>query len=327
MPIAAPTGSGVSFQVGVSSQPATTQLNFRQMAGEVQQWNPEAPPTMIARWIQNAYRRLIDERNWYGTLVKGIISVPDVYSTGIATFTNGSTAVTGVGTAWDNTFVGRQIRVGFSTPFYTIKSVEGAGALTMDLPWGEPTFVNTGYLVFQSVINLGNNVKRLEAMVNQRQGWRLWVNLPQEVTNIRDTWRAAMGFTYACSNYMPSADGSIQWELYPAPTSQQSFPFSAFVQPPDISDDNPFPLLGLRSDVLVMMAIPDALLFRSRNSKYYDPQTAQVKRGEAQIEIEKMKRADDNMWLADLQWNFGAYPMAAMGGGSVWNQSHEFYPG
>ncbi len=80
------------------SQPQTTQLNFRQMIGEVQMWNPDADPGLIGRWINNNYRKIIERRNWYGMLVRGQFTTPQMTSQGSATVTNGSNIVQGFGT-------------------------------------------------------------------------------------------------------------------------------------------------------------------------------------------------------------------------------------
>jgi len=191
----------------------------------------------------------------------------------------------------------------------------------LDLVWGGKTQTNVSYTILQNIVSLGANVKRVLAMVNQRQGYRLKLNIPQEALNIYDTWRATTGWTYILANYIPSADGQPQWELYPAPTFQQSFPFLVYIQPPDMVQDGDFPAAFIRSDVIMYGAIPHVLRFRGKNSRFYDPQTAMVYEAMFQSELQAMSRNDDNQYPKDLLYDFARYPFTQYGA-SYW-QSHD----
>jgi hypothetical protein len=292
------------------------------MCGEVMQWNADLPETMAERFINNAYRKIIDKRNWYGLLVQGEIIVPQVYTEGNVTFTSGSTAVVGVGTNFTAAMVGRQIRVGFTTPIMTIATVTDATHLTLSLPWGAQTYTNVGYSIFQQLVTFGYNIRRVLSVLNMVQGWQLRMNVPSVAVDAQDTWRSQQGFVTACVSRETAADGSPQYELYPVPTIQQSFPFFAYVQPPDMDGEtNTFPYAWIRSDVIVLSAVADALLFRGKTSKYYDPHTAQVKLAQFAQEVEKMEQMDDNHYMKDLIWKYASMPYAPSG--SDWSQSHD----
>src|SRR5208337_2069453 len=317
MPVG-PGGSSMLTQV----QPATTQASFRQMIGELLQWNPDLPVQVAAKFINNAYRRVIDARLWYGMLVKGQVNVPNAYTTGSVTVTNGTGVVIGVGTIWTPAMIGYSFRVGFSTPIYRIASVQSSTQFTLDLIWGGPTQSSVGYSIFQNIVSFGANVKKLLAVVNQRQGYRMKLHLPQEVLNIFDTWRTSVGWTYAVANYSPSSvDGSPQFELYPAPSFQQSFPFLASVQPPDMVKDGDYPAPWIRADVIMYGAIVFALLFRGKSSKYYDPNTAKTFAQMQMAEVAKMARNDDNQYPQDLRWEFEKYPFTQFG--ADFRQTHD----
>jgi hypothetical protein len=325
MPAPPPSGPafeyGVGQQVTLQSKPATTQLTFRQICGEIGQWNPTVPPMMLKRWVQTAYRSLIDERNWYGLLVKGLVTVPQNYSAGQVTVITGSPIVTGSGTMFTNAMIGRQFRIGFSQPIYTIQSVQGAGQFTLDLNWGGPTYTGIGYQIFQSIVSLGNNVKRVYQMVNQQQGYQLITNMTQAALNRFDTWRTQMGWTWLIASYAMSPDGSPLWELYPAPTFQQSFPYLAIIQPPDMQADDSYPVSFLRTDILVNLGVAKALLFGGKGNPYYNPETSQIFQNLATVEINKMKGMDNTQWQQDLQWDYNNWPMAQFG--SQYEQSHD----
>jgi hypothetical protein len=302
--------------------PGSTQMNFRRMIGRVLEYNPDAPPGLVKGWIQDAYRRVVDARTWSGLLVRGQVSVPNVYSTGSVVVTSGSQTVTGTGTAFTASMVGATFRIGFSYPSYRIVSVdEVAQTLLLDLPWGEASLANQSFQIFVNFVTLGYNVKRVLAMVNQKQGKRLILGMPQEVINARDAWRTQAGWTTMLIGMAPTADGQPQYELWPAPTFQQSFPFLAFVQPPDLDKDDSFPAMFIRADVIISYAIADALLFAGKNRKYYDPQAAAFHQQRADRELMKMAQMDDSNYLQDLIWEFDKYPLAQYG--ADWAQCHD----
>jgi hypothetical protein len=218
--------------------------------------------------------------------------------------------------------VGLQFRVGFTSPYYTITAINSPTSLTIDQTWGGNTQSTVGYTILQNIVSLGANVKRVLEMVNQFFGYRLYLNIPQEALNKYDTWRSTVGWTYMLANTVPSPTGSAQWELYPAPTTQQTFPFLAYVQAADLVDDTSTPVAFVRSDVLVLGTLPNALTFRgSRKNPYYDPQLAAAKMREFEVEIEQMALNDENLYGKDLQWDYSLWPMSNFG--ATWRQSHD----
>lgn len=304
------------------AQPYTTQLNFRQMIGEVQLWNPDADPLLIGRWINNNYRKIIERRNWYGLMVRGQVSTPQMTSAGTATITNGSALVSGQGTGWTAALIGQQFRVGFTNPFQTIVDVNPTTqVLELDMPYGAQSLTSTGYQIAQVWVTLGANIRYILDAVNQQQGWRMQTNVPQQSLNEIDTWRTSVGWSYLFSALPPTPDGQLQVEIYPTPFFLQVFPYLAYTQPPNMVADADSPVMFIRSDVLVSMTIGDALVFRGKQNKYYDPTVAQAKKAEAEMELQKMERNDDGMYPQDSVWNYGQeYGQGGMG--SLFSQNH-----
>ena len=320
----------------ILTQPATTQLNFRQMQGEVQRWNVNAPPQMVKRWIQNSYRRVIDYRNWYGLLQKGQITSPQAYTTGQVAVTQGATSVVGTGTSWTTSMIGQQFRIGFAFPIYTIIQPPpsdppmDATHISLDIPWGGPTQAQTGYQIFQNIYSLGNRVKYLLAMVNQQQGFRLKVNLSHpDILNTYDAWRTQTGWTYLVSSQPPNAAGEILYELYPAPTFLQSFPYLVYTQPQDLEQDADFPVTLVRSDVIVLGALPDVLRFQPKNNTGFDVGTclklADDFEKKHMIEMQKMSDQDNNAYQMNLIWDFSRFPLTTYG--ADFAQSHDMSMG
>ncbi len=304
-----------------SSIPTTTQYNLRELVGIVLQYNPELSPEIARSFVAQSYRRIIDSRHFYGSMMKGQVTVPNAYTKGQVTVTHGVPDVSAIGSLWDNSMVGSQFRIGFSTPIYTITQVVSPTKLTLDIPWGGQSMGGTTYMIFNNIVSFGSNVKQLLAVVNQIQGYRCKLHMPQEILNIYDTWRTSTGWTYLVVDYAPGPDGSPLFELYPAPTFQQAFPFLAYVQPPDLKKDLDYPVSAVRSDVILYGALPHALRFRGKASKYFDAQTADYYQKLFDLELNKMMRNDNDIYQRDLLFEFSSYPFSQYG--SDWAQSHD----
>ena len=325
MPGAIPNVVAISGEVNQTAQAPSTQLNLRQMIGEISQWNPDISPLLIRRWVNNWYRTIIDKREWYGTMIRGQVMVPNVYSTGTVAVTLGSASVVGTGTVWTQAMVGQQFRVGFTTGFQNIQSVADATHLTLDLPWGNPSQSGVGYQILQTWFSFPN-IKRIKEMVNQRQGYRLLLNIPQQPLNEYDTWRTTTGWTWMLANKEPTAAGWPQWELYPSPTFQQTFPFLAYIQPNDLVNDTDYPLSFIRSDILVDLCVSDALLFGGpKENRRYDSQTAQIRRKLAFGKLIEAANMDDALYTQDTAWEYGRWPLSQYG--ALFMQSHASLPG
>jgi hypothetical protein len=311
----------VTGQVNQATQAQTTAGNLGQMVGRVAHWNYDAPITEIRKWINDSYRDIINSRSWNGLKIRGQLTVPNIYSTGTVTLTLGSQTVVGTGTAWDSSFIGRQIRAGFSTGFYNISAVADPTHLTIDLPWGNPTLTNTGYTIMQPWVSLGYNIKRILTMVNQRQGWRMVTDYPQRILNQQDTWRTSMGWSWAVSPKEPTSAGEPQFEIYPAPTFQQVFPYQAYIQPPDMVNDVDFPVPWIPTDVLILPAIANVLTVGGpKKNQYYDPTTAGAKLKEFSAKMQGVINADDALDPKDYRFGDGL-PVAPMGA-TFW-QNHD----
>lgn len=309
------------FGPNPSIQPYSTQTNLGQMIGEVLLWNPDIDPLLVRRIINNKYRSVIDYRNWTGLMVRGQVTTPQVTSTGTATATSGSNTVVGIGTTWTTDLIGLQYRSGFTNPWQTIVNVDSAAQrLTLDMPFGART-QTTGYQIVKAFATIGGNARYLLDAVNQQQGWRMDVNVPQQTLNEVDTWRSSVGWSFAFATMPPTPDGQLQYEIYPTAFFQQVFPYLAYVQPPNLENDTDTPPVFIRTDVITMMAIADALVWRGKQNKYYDPQTSQMMRGQALAELDKMSRVDDNQFQSDVTWDYGTEWGYNTGQASLYNQS------
>ena len=304
-----------------NTQPYSTQLNFGQMIGEVLLWCPDTDPLLIGRILNNKYRNVIERRYWYGLMTRGQITTPKVTSNGTAAVVNGSNIVTGINTTWTTNLIGLQYRSGFTNAWQTIVNVDPvAQTLQLDMPYGAQT-QTTGYQIVKAWATMGGNIRYILDATNQQQGWRMQCNVPQQTLNEIDTWRTSVGWSYMFANMPPTPDGQLQIEIYPTPFFLQVFPYLGYIQPPNLVKDSDCPVTFIRADVLVMLAIGDALLFRGKTNKYYDPQVSQEKNRQAEMELQKMERNDDAMYQQDSTWDYGLEYGYTTGQGSLYSQS------
>ena len=138
-----------------------------------------------------------------------------------------------------------------------------------------------------------------------------------------DAWRSQVGWTWAVAYREPSPTGQPQWELYPAPNVQQSFPFAVYNQAPDMVADTDYPAMNIRGDVLTYGALSQALRYKGRGATYTDPQQANFYEGLFGAELQKMAMQDNLLYQRDLQSSLSG--QFAAGVGSTWAQSHDGY--
>ena len=259
--------------------PFQQQMNFGAMIGSVSAWAPNALP-QIGGWINQIVRQIYDMKTWYGLWATGQVSCPQAYSTGTATVTLYSNIVQGNGTAWDQTLIGRQFRLGLTCPPYTITGVDPfAQTLTLALPFSAPlppnqTTFTAGYFIVQMYYNLGGNIKYIKQMVNFQMGFRLLLNMSQDWYNNRDAWRITTNFPWAVAPLPADPNGNYMIELWPAPWTQQVIPWHAYTQPPNLVNDTDSLPPYIRCDVVIKEAMCWALRYKPKENTGYSEQTA-----------------------------------------------------
>jgi hypothetical protein len=315
MPIIPP--QAIPNQIGPNgNQPYVAQQSFGQMIGECLSWNPSCSVSMVQTFLNNALRSVIDKRLWVGTLRKGQIISPAYYSTGTIAVTNGSATVTGTGTNFTSSLVGLSLRVGYINPIYNIIAVPNSTTLTLELPWGSPSQSSTGYFIVQQYYSIPN-IKFIIECINLQLQRRMWVNLNQATLNARDPSRLQILYPWGLASMPPDPNGNFQFELYPASMIQQTFPYLAYTQPPNLVNDSDVLPAFMRSDVLVARAIADCLLYRPKENSYYDPATAlavsRTKMQEFAGELMAMEQADEQLYRQDVVQRWEQMPMVDPG--------------
>jgi len=317
----------ITNQVGPNGQqPYVNQMAFGQLIGRVNGYNPSCSPTEVQNLINNVVRRIYDRRNWYGNFVKGQIISPGYYSVGTVSVVFGSPIVTGVGTTFTPSMVGQQLRLGFTSPIYTIVAFLSATQLQLELPFGNQSQTGTGYYITQFYYTFPN-IKYFYSVKNIQLMFRMLTNVPQSLIENWDPSRLQMLYPRVVATMPPDPSGNYQVELWPVPNTQQAYPYLAYIQPPNlVNDTDPLPAF-IRADIVELGSIAEVLLYKPKGNEGYSENLAleMSKRFTGMFESELLMQAatDEALMRQDivtreeqfpsvnLDWSTGSY----LGGG------------
>lgn len=130
---------------------------------------------LLRGWINEAYSDVCDRRQWKGLEVNSGFTAVGVVNTGTISVVNGSTSITGTGTAWTADMSGRQIRVDGRNDSYGFTYVSSTSA-TLSRAYEGPTDSNVGYLISIITYTMPEAAKVVTMMVNP--------NLPEPMVQI-----------------------------------------------------------------------------------------------------------------------------------------------
>lgn len=291
--------------------PYVNQSTVGQVIGYSLSANPDYDSSHAYVELNSILRKIYDRRTWYGLMIRGQIPTSGYIQGGSVTVTNGSKSVPGVGTAWTPTVIGRQFRIGYNTPPYTVTALdEAAQVLTLEMPWAGSTVSPSGYFIAQYYYSFPN-IKYIHTAKNLLQAWRLRLNYNQQSLDAIDPWRVNTFMPRALAQMPPGVNGEYMVELWPVPTIQQALPYIAVVQPPNVTQDgDSFPAY-IRADIVQKFLRADALVYRGpKLNKYYDAQEAGRLRGEAEEELIMMAKTDEDLYRQNIVADWESMPLA-----------------
>jgi hypothetical protein len=315
----------------VSPDPSGTyyqnQGNLGYLIGLVQAWNPDLSQPKILTIINGTVRKVYDRKTWFSLFIKGQIISPQAVTKGQVTATLHSPTIQGIGTSWTTFLIGRQFRIGYNNPIYSIIDVdETAQTLTLELPWGSPT-ITSGYFIAQNYFNFGPNVKYLKTMLNMQMGIKFQLHATQDTLNTWDPWRQNQNFPWVSAGMPLAQDGSYLQELYPASWIQQAFPWMGYIQPPNLVNDTDNLPPYIRLDIVAKDAIAEALVIGGpKNNKYYDAGESRNKKQEFEGELLRLANADENLYRTEVT-RFGEDMPYYQSGGAFFEATHGVGPG
>ena len=154
---------------------------------------PGVPPDLVDEWLNNRYEQVLVASKWIGTTYHATVETIAAYQSGTdsVNLTVGSTAVTGVGTAWTSAATLEMMfyRPG-DTVVYTIVAWNSATSVTLDRPYeGNGTdstgtsYPNESYVIMQDVYELPADVGNVISCLDPVTGFPLQPFSADEMDN------------------------------------------------------------------------------------------------------------------------------------------------
>ena len=181
--------------------------------------------------IRARYELILSAMDWQGIEQSGTLQTSAGYNAGSIVPVFGSTAVTGVGTAWTSAMNGWQIFFG-TGPVYTV-TITGPTTLVLDRPYEG---ISTGYYwLVRALLNLPTNCRTLSQIFSPWDGSQL-VQIDKEVFGELLGDFLPVGsmdpYGYQSTNFVLWTDGTDPNSgetvqrilLYPVPVRAQGYP-------------------------------------------------------------------------------------------------------
>lgn len=162
--------------------------------------------------VRDSFRELRERVNWSWLLKRGVLTLAAPYSIGLASFTQYGSTVTGSGTSWTASMIGRQIRSGIGDPYYTITSVVSSTSLTIDPPWADSSSLTpSAYSIFTGYIVPPDDFFSFVVVKDPQRTHRLHLNIDQSALDLYDPRRSSTGQPILLSpvDYAPSYSGRV----------------------------------------------------------------------------------------------------------------------
>jgi hypothetical protein len=301
---------------------------------------PDVSPLLAQDWITRSFREVAERRCWSWLLKPGQFVLPVVVKDGTVTVTLNSAAVTGnaaAAAAWSTSLIGRQFRIGSSTPIYTITDVTTVVAandtLTLDQVWGAATAAAQNYEIYQAYVTVPSDFHSFIAVIDPSQNWRLWANRwSQGDLNAWDAARTNAGSSYTLVPFAydtTTTPPRPRYELWPHQKAAYVYPYLYEIRATDLGDSGAVLPFYIRGDVLLEGALAKAARWpgvTGAPNPYYDLVLAREHETRFQQQVAELGRQDDEVLEQDIQYYQGwnSLPWAPFPGDAAWLQKHEF---
>lgn len=213
-------------------------MSFRSMKLELQTYVPELNPLQCGMRLNRSYQRLLDMHEWSFLKKEALITTIANYSAGTVTSTTGSPTITGNGTAFTASMIGRYIKMGGQPESYKITNVVGQ-TLTVEANVGVGA-ATTGYVIYQIYYPKPTDCRFI---IDVRRQLSLFEKTHDWLDDF-DPDRDGVGEPVYYANY---SDTVI--EFYPASDQAYTVRLSYKMSIPDMSAETDVPVL---SDALII---------------------------------------------------------------------------
>jgi len=175
--------------------------DFTSLSNRLLSRAPQVGIALSQQLINDSWRTLQARREWSFRRRSGIFAPPDIYQTGTVSsnvLTGNPNILTGTGTNWDPSMIGRQIRAsGLLYPFYTITGWLSPTSIVIDQPWAGPDISGASYCILGVYFPVPSDFGYFYVAVSIKDSYRLWTNVTESELAIFDPQRTNQGQTYA----------------------------------------------------------------------------------------------------------------------------------
>lgn len=228
---------------------------FAGIASKVLLRCPSAPYTLARDWVQSAFRDIVERRRWSWLLKRGQLVTFDAYTTGTATVLVGTQTVTITTGVVSAAHIGRQFRIGLSTPV-TITAVDVAlNTYTIDQPWYPDTQTAQAFSVYQAYVAVPSDFHSFISVTDPASAQSIDFNLSGAQIDIVDPQRSGGGSTSGGLAHFDYYNGLPRYELWPHQLTAGVYPIIYVSRPVDPFDSGATVPYLLPSDVILERAL------------------------------------------------------------------------
>lgn len=248
-----------------------------------------------------------------------LVSVLEVTSSGFrAVFEKEHAANCAVVTS---SYVGRQLILSSTLPFYTIKAVRSATELELDLAWAGSDVSGQSYSVKKMYYSFAHDAKDILWCIDPTQPRELDLHYPQEQLQFSDPQRTQSGDPYLISDVRATESGNMQYEVYPLPSGARQLPFMYVRQWPELRKESDRLPPFLNPNVIIYGALADAFLTKQQDKDpWYDLSASLKYEDKFREALDAAANADDGKCQQTLSYEKSRWGVSM---GANWNQSHD----
>lgn len=280
-----------------------------------------AVPTFLAReWVNVAWKRLAKGRHWGFLRGETRLTVNASRSVSGITVTRNSATVTSSTPMFVAGDAGRQFRLS-GIPIYTIQTFNSTTSIALDIPYGEDSSTIGVFTIFDGYATMPADFESFRLIADPYNQRRLayWIqedeiNLMDPTWSVTDTGPRALIARGGGSTYIPTL-GAIQYQYWPRPNANRSFPVLYNKQAALLSDTSVIHgVLADHMEVVVDGALAEAAMWPGTNdlkNAYFNPVIAAEKKRAFLEGVQHLSLRDDDQTpddLATVHWEH--WPLA-----------------
>lgn len=286
---------------------------------EVKLYCPSAPVFLVRTWVNTAYKQMARTRSWGFLRGEYDLTISAARSLTTIVATRGSATVTSTAEflAAD---AGRQISIGGSFPAYTILTRADANTITLDRVYAGSDVSGTTASILDAYATMPADFGSFRTIADPYNQRRLAFWITEDQLLILDPSRMASDTGPRClvaraPSTFTSTLGRVQYEYWPRPTTERSYPALYNRQADSLTDtDTLTGVLGDAAEVLICGALAAAAQWPGTSDEknpYFDLALARAKQAEFLTGVQQLALKDDNHYgddLATVHWE--RWPLA-----------------